>query len=165
MAGIDLAIPVVLDSYHLQLALEGCDAGLDPGPRMTVALSHGCVLGRQSEGVPPERRQYLVPAHPHETRNHVADHVTIVVTNDKLFAVIDHETGEAVHAEIGEQLHRARPFNIHVGHVIGLVVKDTSPLPGLLLVPPVREFGWNHGVDVRSRLRIPQKFHRTAGAT
>ncbi len=84
--------------------------------------------------------------------DHVADHVALGRAGDEVLRPVDAEALEAVHGEVREQLPGVRPFHRQIGHVVRLVVEDARPLPGELLVPPVRELGRDAGVDVRPGL-------------
>ena len=95
--------------------------------------------------------------------NHIADHVSVVVAHDELLGFVHVEIFKTIDAEVGEKLQRARSLNIHVRHVIGLVEENTRVLPGVLLVAPVGVFRWDNRIDIRARLRIPQKCDGPAG--
>ena len=51
VGGGQLAVPVIAEAQHLQLAAEVVDVALGRGPRMGAGLL-GVLLGRQPEGVP-----------------------------------------------------------------------------------------------------------------
>src|SRR6476646_3922162 len=69
--------------------------------------------------------------------NHIANDISVVITRNKLFRPVWFKTLEAVHAQPGKKLQCVRPLNVHVGHVVRLVVENTSLLPCNLLVSPV----------------------------
>src|SRR5579864_5084561 len=72
--GRNLAVPRVADAQSLKLALHMGDVVERPLLRMHATLDRG-VLGRQAEGVPAERMEHVVPAHPPGAGHHVADEV------------------------------------------------------------------------------------------
>ena len=51
-------------------------------------------------------------------QNRVANHVSVMVTRDELFGLIDFEIFKAIDAKVREQFERVRPFDIEVGHVV-----------------------------------------------
>ena len=79
-AGGDLARPVEGEAERLQLALHVGDVVVGPLRRRHAVL-HGGVFGRQAERVPAHRLQYVVAAHAHEPRQHVADRVVAHVAH------------------------------------------------------------------------------------
>ena len=72
--GRDLAIPRVAYAEPLKLALHVLDVVERRHLGINAALDGG-VLGGQAEGIPPERVQDVVAAHPPRSGDHVADDV------------------------------------------------------------------------------------------
>src|SRR5437016_1857205 len=123
---------------------------LVPFKRDVVPAGFGVILNPVVNGWTADKiESVLLQAN----QNYIADQVSVVVAHNELLALIDVESFEAVDPEVGKQLERTGSFNIHVGHVITLVVKNAGALPGLLLVPPVRVLGGYDRVNVWSRLR------------
>ena len=75
LAAGDLAVPVVEDSRHRQLALTFRDVFEGPGPRMQIAALHRRVLGWQAKCIPPKRMQNLEPLHALHAREHITHHI------------------------------------------------------------------------------------------
>ena len=92
----------------------------------------------------------------------IADDVAAVAAWHELLGLVDGEVGEAVDAEIVEQLPRVGAFDEDVDHVMRLVEQDTAGAPGALLVAPVAEFRGDDGIDVGADLRIAQHLDRIA---
>ena len=82
-------------------------------------------------------------------RNHVADHLPIVVACHKLLGSVRYEIFEAVHAQIRQQFQGIRALYVHVCHVLGLVEKHTGLLPRTLLISPIGKFTRHHRVYIR----------------
>ena len=102
LAGGDLAVPVVEDPRHLQLALALRDVFDRPCPRVQSAALHRRVLGRQSKRVPAKRMQHLEALHALHAREHVAHHVVAQMTDRQVARRI------GVHHEVVElRLRRA----------------------------------------------------------
>jgi len=79
-AGGNLAVPGVADAQPLQLPLHVRDVVERRLLRMRAGLDRR-VLRRQPEGVPPERMQHVVAAHPLHPRHDVADDVVADVAH------------------------------------------------------------------------------------
>ena len=94
----------------------------------------------------------------------IADHVTVVVTHHELLGLIAREVAESVDAETAQQLEGVRAFNVHVGHVVGLIEQHTGLLPGNLLIAPIGVFARYHRVDIRAGARAAQQLHGTPRA-
>jgi hypothetical protein len=95
-------------------------------------------------------------------QNRVADHVSVRRAGHELFALVDLEILEAVHTEIGQQLHRVRAFDVQVRHVMRLVEQGAGFAPRPLFVSPVREFMTHDRKGVGSDLRIAQQLNRVS---
>jgi len=70
----DLALPVVAEPEHLELALEGLDVP-PRGDRRVGSRAHRVVLRRQAESVPTHRVQHVEAAHPLVARQDVGRRV------------------------------------------------------------------------------------------
>src|SRR4051812_516089 len=83
VSGIDLSIPSVIGAELGELILEGGNVLLHCHARVNLVLE-SVVLGRQAEGIPTHRVEYIVAALPPEARVHIcayiAAHVTYVQT-------------------------------------------------------------------------------------
>ena len=64
---------------------------------------------------------------------------------------------------MGDQFQGIGAFDRLLHHVVGLVEKNAALAPRALLVAPVRVFGGDHRIDIRSYPRIPQQWYRIAG--
>ena len=79
-AGGELTFPGVADAQPLELPLHMADVA--EGRRLGVRAGFdGGVLGRQAEGIPPERVQHVEPAHPLHPGRDVANDVVADVTD------------------------------------------------------------------------------------
>jgi len=119
VAGRDLALPGVADPEPLQLVLHVRDVLARPGLGVRPVLDRG-VLGGHAEGVPTERMEHVVTAHPLHARHDVADHV------------VAHVSDVGVAGRVGEH-HEAvelRPVGVR-GHLEGAALPP-APLPFLL---------------------------------
>ena len=119
VAGRDLALPGVADAEPLQLVLHVRDVLARPGLGVRPVLDRG-VLGGHAEGVPTERMEHVVTAHPLHARHDVADHV------------VAHVSDVRVARRVGEH-HEAvelRPVRVR-GHLEGAALPP-APLPFLL---------------------------------
>src|SRR5262249_452515 len=81
-----------------------------------------------------------------------------------LLGLVDGEILERVSAVIGQQLQRVWPFHVHVGHVIRQREERAAFLPRHLLGTPVGIFGRDHGINIRTHLRIAKNFYRVPGS-
>ena len=76
----DLAIPVVTETEHLQLAAEGLDVAFGADPRMLASLDR-VVLSGQAERVESHRVQNRDASHSFVTANDVGRGVALRVAN------------------------------------------------------------------------------------
>ena len=83
-ARCDLAVPVVEDAQHLQLARALGDVLPGPGFGMQPRPLHGRVLRRQAKGVPSKRVQHLEPLHSLHAREDVAHHIVARVADGQV---------------------------------------------------------------------------------
>ena len=93
-------------------------------------------------------------------QNPVADYMTVVAAGSQLFRSVYGEFGETIEAEIRSQLHRIRPFDVKVGHMVGLVEQNAAVAPRALFIPPVAVLGGNHRIDISAYLRVTQEVNR-----
>ena len=109
---------------------------------------------------PPHQIQFILVE---IKENGVADDKTIVTAGDKLFRLIDFEVLERINGEIGKQFQSVRPFDVQVGHVVGLIKKSAGFTPRALFIPPVGKFGPDNRKRIWPDLRISQHPDRIAG--
>jgi hypothetical protein len=91
----------------------------------------------------------------------ITDHITIMVTRNKLLGLIDLEALKAIDPEIGEQLEGVRTLHIKIGHVVRLIEKSAALLPCTLFISPVRKLWPHHRKGIRSYLGITQQLDWT----
>ena len=118
VAGRDLPPPVVEDADHGQLLFGPGDVLQRPLARVRARL-HGGVLRGQAEGVPAERVEHLVTAHPLEPAEQVTDHVVPHVPHVQIAA------GVGIHDEV----------------VVGRPVRDVGCLHHPALAPDLLPLG------------------------
>ena len=82
-AGGDFGGPIETEAEPLELPLHGGDVRERPFAGRRVVLDRR-VLGGQAKGVPAHRMQHVVAAHPHITRQRVADGVVADVPHMQL---------------------------------------------------------------------------------
>ena len=74
LAGGDFARPVIAEIHTLVLALHLGDVEMGPFTRMALVVDRR-ILGRQTEGVPTHRMQYVEAAHPLIARQRIPDRI------------------------------------------------------------------------------------------
>ena len=77
----DLAVPVVEDPHHLEVALAPGDVVECPSLGMQAGVLHRRVFRRQTERVPAKWVQHLEALHPFHPRERVAHHVVARVAH------------------------------------------------------------------------------------
>ncbi len=113
--GVDLPPPVVPEAPSAELVLHVRHVVADPGGGQDAGVDGG-VLGRQTEGVEPHRREHLVATH-HLVAGHDVTHDVVAAVTDVQHAAGVREHGQAVELPVGR------------GVAVGL--------EGVVLVPPL----------------------------
>ncbi len=93
--------------------------------------------------------------------NRITNHISIMVTRNKLLGLIDFEILKAIHTKIREQFECVRALNIKICHMVGQVEKSAGLPPGTLFISPVRELGTHYRKGIWSYLRITQQLNWT----
>ena len=70
---------------------------------------------------------------------------------------------KTVYSQTGQHFQRVGTFHMHIRHVVGLIEENRGLAPCTLFVSPVGVLAWDHRVDVRSGLRIPQECYWISG--
>ena len=107
------------------------------------------------------RAAYEIKAHFVQIeKDGVADHISVRRACDKLLGLIDFKVLKGIDSQFRKQFERVRPFNVEVGHVVGLVEKSAGFTPGALLISPVGELVTHHRAGIGADLRVAQQFNR-----
>jgi hypothetical protein len=94
-----------------------------------------------------------------EKENSVTDHISIVITGDKLLGFIDLKVLKGIYAKGREQFDDIRARDRKIRHMVGLIEKSAGLHPGTLFISPVRKLAGDLRIDIRSYLRITRELN------
>ena len=127
LATRDFEPPVVGESHAVHLPFHRGDVGQRPLAWMAATLDGG-ILRRQAEGIPAHRVLHVVPAHPHVSRQGVADRIVAHVAHVKPAAGIGEHLDHVILGRggmgIGTVKLRVFPAFVPLQFDLAVVVRD-----------------------------------------